>query len=78
MSKQSASEADNRRAHGEYWAQETFVDQGVDAALLDHGPGVLGRREIRLSVQSNVRKRISIEELDGPVQQVDEAAEDNE
>lgn len=47
----------------------TYVDQGIDAAILHHVPGVLGRRNVGLAVQRNVNVGILVEEFEQPFEQ---------
>lgn len=60
------------------WARRTHVDKGIDAAVLDHLPSVLCSSDVRLAVQRNVDERISVEKLDGPLDDGEEAAKDTE
>lgn len=72
---QRGGEADEERAEREDGADQALVDEGVDAAVLDHLPGVLGRLDVWTAVQGDVRKGISVDELDDPRQTRDEAVE---
>lgn len=75
---QSTCIADKGGAHTEHRSNETLVDQGINTALLDHVPGILGRGNICLAVQGNVRESISIQKRDGPVQESNEAPQNAE
>lgn len=58
--------------------QDTYVDESIDTAVLDHFPSVLGGRDVGLAVEGNVRESVAVEQGDGPVKEADETAKDAE
>ena len=56
-----------RKARGKGLRGLTYVDQSVDAAVLDHPPRILGGGEVRLSEERNIRKGVLVDKLDGPL-----------
>lgn len=56
----------------------THVDERINTAVLDHLPGILGRREVGLSVESNVTEGVSVEEIDGPLQHAENTSKNTE
>lgn len=56
----------------------THVDECINTAVLDHLPGILGRREVGLSVESNVAEGISVEEIDSPLQDAENTSKNTE
>lgn len=56
----------------------TYVDEGINTTVLNHVPGVLGSRDVRLAVQCNVDKGIAVEELNSPLNNGQNAAHDAE
>lgn len=51
----------------------TYIDQGVNATVLNHPPRLFGGREIRLSKERNIRKCIPVNELDSPLYETEDA-----
>ena len=78
VSEKRADVGNTHRAHGEHRSHETVVDQGVDAAVFHHCPGVFGRGDERFPVQGDVAEGVAVEEGDEPVEEGDEAAQDPE
>lgn len=56
----------------------TYVDQGINAAILDHPPGVLGRGNVRFAVECNVTESVSVDEFHDPFDDADQACENAE
>ena len=57
---------------------KTHVDERINTTVLDHAPGVLSRSDVRLAVQGNVNESIAVEELDSPLDDGQDAAQDAE
>lgn len=62
VTQQGAKVGDKGAAHSEDGADEAVVDEGVDAAVLHHAPGVLGGGDVGFAIEGDVGEGVAVDE----------------
>ena len=62
VTQQGAEVGDEGATHGEDGADEAVIDEGVDAAVLHHAPGVLGGGDVGFAVEGDVGEGVAVDE----------------
>merc|ERR1712000_280065 len=78
IAQERAGVADEDGAKRQNGSDEAVVDQTVNSAVLDHGPGILRSWDVRLAVKRNVAEGVAVEEAHSPFEDRDKATQNTE
>lgn len=73
---QCTGDTNEQAAHRQDGTHQTFVNQRVDATVLDHAPGFFGTSKVCLAIQGDVTESISVDELQSPLHQPEDALQE--
>lgn len=66
---------DKSRTHSQNRTHETVLHESINSSVAHHFPGILGSRDISLSVQGDVTEGVAVEKSNEPVEQRDETSQ---